>query len=797
MADTILIILTILLVYIYLGYPVILGALAILFPRKHRLDEGYEPSLTLVISCRNEEQVISAKLENSLHLDYPRDKLDIVVVSDCSTDGTDRIVAGFADRGVRLVRQDERKGKTAGLNAALGRVSSEVVVFSDANAMYDRFALRRLVRHFADDRVGYVVGYARYESTFETCAGTSEGLYWNMEVKMKEWESAFSSVVGGDGAIYAIRGGLYEPLRETDINDFVNPLQIVARGYRGIFDREAWCSEKPAGQFQKEFARKVRIVNRSFNGLLRVPGACNPIKAGRFAWQLISHKLLRWFSPFIILAHFILTITMHLEEPAQPLPLIFTILYFLAALLAFAGCWRNNKSRALFYFPYYLALMNIASAAGILIRLRGKVITTWDTVRENSSPVNRMINFTPLVLLVIITACLLRFVQWFGLNLFFLHASSIILFLVLAYTYLGYPLAVAGLAKLRPVRTKRDERFLPEVTLLIVAYNEGAAIESKLLNCLGLDYPPHLLRIVVASDGSTDSTEAITLSFKDRGIQLRAYPENRGKIAALNDAMEGIASDIVVFSDASVLYHPQAIRKLVRHFFDPRVGAVSGKVILQNEAVSYGPAEKQYYCIEHFVQEKEGVTGTVIGADGAMYAIRRSLFTPPPFATINDDFTISMNIARNGYLVLHDREALGYEKNLAEIGKEFRRKVRIIAGGMQYLLSGVSLPRPSQRMLWFKFVSHKVLRWFSGVMTMMLLVILLVLSRSDSSSLNTWMLYSLYASMLIAAVGHVAPATRRITPIGLLHYLFVLKFATLVGCYLGLSGRQKVTWKSL
>lgn len=799
MADMMLVFLTILLLYIYLGYPVILGVLATLFPRKHRQDEGCEPSLTLIISCRNEEKVIAAKLENSLQLDYPQDKLEIMVVSDCSSDATDGIVAGFAGRGVTLIRQAERRGKTAGLNEALGRVTSDVVVFSDANAMYDRCALRRLVRHFSDDRIGYVVGHARYENTSETCAGASEGLYWNMEVKVKEWESDFSSVVGGDGAMYAIRSRLYEPLEETDINDFVNPLQIVAQGYRGIFDREAWCSEKPAGQFHQEFSRKVRIVNRSFNGVLRVLDACNPFKTGWFAWQLISHKLLRWFSPFIILLHFMFTLATAWGQPAWSLSRLFIILYFLTALPAFVGCCLNNKSRPLFYFPYYLALMNIASAAGIFTRLRGAVITTWDTVRVTGSPGNRMIIFTPLVLLAIMLACLLCCFQWFDLNHGFLQVVSILLFLVLAYTYLGYPLAVAGLARLRPVRTTRDEEFLPDVTLLIVAYNEEAALDGKLANCLELDYPRHLLRIVVASDGSTDATEAIARNYKDRNIQLRAYPENRGKIAALNDVMAEITSDVVVFSDANVLYHPQAIHKLVRHFSDPRVGAVSGKVVLQNETVSYGPAERQYYCIEHFVQEQEGITGTVVGADGAMYAIRRSLFSPPSFTTIIDDFTISMNIARDGYLVLHDREALGFEKNLAEIGKEFRRKVRIIAGGMHYLLSGVALPRPAQKMLWFKFVSHKVLRWLSGVMTMLLFVTLLVLSGidSDSGSLHAWMLYSLYALMLIAVVGHVAPATRRITPIGLLHYLFVLKCAALVGCCLGLSGRQKVTWKSL
>jgi hypothetical protein len=137
----------------------------------------------------------------------------------------------------------------------------------------------------------------------ETAAGLSEEKYWSFEARLKQWESAFSSVVGGDGAIYAIRRKLWEPLQDSDINDFVNPLQIVAKGYRGVFDSEAWCTERPAGDFTKEFARKVRIVNRSFNGLLRVPQVLNPFLVGRFALLIFSHKLLRWFSPFILIGH--------------------------------------------------------------------------------------------------------------------------------------------------------------------------------------------------------------------------------------------------------------------------------------------------------------------------------------------------------------------------------------------------------------------------------------------------------------------------------------------------------------
>ena len=144
-----------------------------------------------------------------------------------------------------------------------------------------------------------------------------------MLFRSKQWESDFASVVGGDGAIYAIRRELWEPLIETDINDFVNPLQIVAKGYRGIFDAEAICTERPAGNFGREFGRKVRIANRSFSGLLRVPQVLNPLQVGRFALLVVSHKLLRWFSPVIVLLHFLLTLTSSQSGPVSRLSLGF------------------------------------------------------------------------------------------------------------------------------------------------------------------------------------------------------------------------------------------------------------------------------------------------------------------------------------------------------------------------------------------------------------------------------------------------------------------------------------------
>ncbi|HJV66213.1 MAG TPA: glycosyltransferase family 2 protein [Geomonas sp.] len=381
--DRLAIALLLLLAYSYLGYPLLLRLLARLFPKPHRCERDYCPSVTLVVSAYNEAAVIEEKLVNSLELDYPKEKLAILVVSDCSDDGTDQAVARYACSGIRLLRAPERRGKTAALNLALAQVESEVVVFSDANALYQPDAIRKLVGHFADRTIGYVVGYARYREETRSAAGGTESLYWDLETRIKLWESEFSSVVGGDGAIYAIRRPLYEPLLETDINDFVNPLQIVVKGYRGVFEPGAVCFEKPAGSFEKEYARKIRIVNRSFNGVLRVRQALNPLRVGFFSWQLLSHKLLRWFSPY--LAALLLALLLQQALAGRSNPVTAVTLCFAALLLLAAGLGWLLRGHAqggkLWFVPCYFVLMNLACALGIYHRLRGRTISTWSTVR--------------------------------------------------------------------------------------------------------------------------------------------------------------------------------------------------------------------------------------------------------------------------------------------------------------------------------------------------------------------------------------------------------------------------------
>ncbi|HUG90531.1 MAG TPA: glycosyltransferase family 2 protein [Planctomycetaceae bacterium] len=367
----------------YALYPLTLRVLG-LYPRPHAIGTN-TPPVTLVISAFNESAVIREKVENALALDYPRERLEIMVVSDASDDGTDEIVASFREAGVVLCRQDERRGKSAGLTRFVPAARGEIVVFSDANSMYEPDAVRRLVEHFADPRVGFVAGHQRYvDDGTETCE--AESLYWRYETWLKIQESRIGSVVCGDGAIYAIRAGLFEPLRDDDINDFTLPLRIVVRGYRGLFDPRAGCYERTADDFAGEFRRKMRIVNRSFGAVLRVPQALNPFRVGLFAYELLVHKVVRWFVPFLLAAALAASVWLAAERAASGRGVglyaaavgVQAALYG-TALLGFVPGLRRLRP---VYIAFYFCLVNAAAGLGIVQLLAGWRTTTWDPERR-------------------------------------------------------------------------------------------------------------------------------------------------------------------------------------------------------------------------------------------------------------------------------------------------------------------------------------------------------------------------------------------------------------------------------
>jgi len=374
-----------LILWVYAGYPLFLLLVTHLSNGKPVRRNPIAPSVTLIISAYNEGQVIRKKLENSLALDYPRERLEVLVVSDCSDDNTDALVKAYANRGVRLLRMKKRGGKTAGLNVAVPQARGDIVIFSDANALYHRLAVRNIVRNFADPQVGCVTGESRYNIDEDAADSTaSEDLYWRYELALKKMESKIDSLVGGDGAIYAIRKSLFRPMRPEDLSDFVNPLQIVAQGFRNVYEPEAVSFEGGAESFEKEFRRKVRIVNRAWRGLWRVRQVLNPFRFGFYAVQVISHKLLRWLIPVFMAGAFFANFSLLNFGLLHRIIFALQITFYVLAIIGWLQSHRPSISK-LFYVPYYFCLVNYASLLGIISNYRGQKFAVWNTVRDANS----------------------------------------------------------------------------------------------------------------------------------------------------------------------------------------------------------------------------------------------------------------------------------------------------------------------------------------------------------------------------------------------------------------------------
>ena len=777
------------LVYVYVGYPLLLRlVVAMRGPREVRRS-NLTPTVSFVISAYNEDAIIRKKIENTLALDYPADRLQIVVISDASSDRTDSIVSEYTTRGVKLVRQAERRGKTAGLNHTVPLLNGEVVIFSDANAMYEPGALRALVRNFADPQVGCVTGEARYTTGRRAAADIGERVYWGYEIQVKRLETALGSMVGGDGAIYAIRRSLWQTLPADAINDFLNPLQIVAAGYRNVYEPAAICYEDTAGAFRSEYRRRVRIVSRSWRAVFQAREVLNPFRCGLFSWSVLSHKVLRWFSG--VFAAMTIGSAVVLTADAVGDRLTWWTVLTLAAGTSLALVPAGRRFIAMIG---YFVVINLASTVGIIKGSAGRVSGVWTTPRYMAGgteagavvPVGRLLLSAvalTVVGIVVVGAAVepRRFVSL----LFWCCAS------LLAYIYLGYPLLLAILRPLVQKPVHGDRTFQPSVCLFIAANDEAQVIETKLQNSLAVDYPEHLLDIVVASDGSVDATNAIVARFEPR-VRLLAFTPRRGKVVAINDGMRSVSSEIVVFSDANTFLATDAIQVLVRNFADPHVGAVSGDVTLIGDRAALARSEDLYYVYERWVQQAESNIGSMIGADGALYAIRRELFVPPPPDTILDDMAIPMAIVRAGRRVVFDGNARAFEQGSESAREEFARKSRVVAGAMQFLQRpDSSIPIRSPQVI-VSMISHKGLRWLSPVFATCAFLASVALASASHGYAAAAVAQGI---LLVFGCAGCIPALRQFGVVSIAHYFCLVQAAAIVGFLRGVTGRQSVLWR--
>jgi cellulose synthase/poly-beta-1,6-N-acetylglucosamine synthase-like glycosyltransferase len=366
-----------LLSYVYAGYPLLLALLS-LFVRRQRSEPQYCPKLSVMIAAYNEEDAIERKIRQTLALDYPADRIELLVLSDCSTDHTDEIVSAFPDRRVRLLRMPERRGKTHAQNVAAGQASGDVLVFSDATAIYHARALRYLAGNYEDPRVGAVSGRYRYFDPGESPTGLGSSVFWNYENLIKIMQSRIRTITGCCGCIYSVRKSAYTELPEDVISDLVQPLHVIQKGYKVVFEDRALAFEETTQTTADEFAMRVRIVARAMRGLLSVRDLLKPWKFPWVAFQLGSHKALRWMVPFLLLALFAMNLAL-LDSAAYRLFLAAQLFFYAAALLnILLPLHQRWKPLGL---PLYFCTLNAAALAGMVELCRGRKYVTWQTVR--------------------------------------------------------------------------------------------------------------------------------------------------------------------------------------------------------------------------------------------------------------------------------------------------------------------------------------------------------------------------------------------------------------------------------
>ena len=355
--------------YSYFGYPLLLS----LLPKKKdnmetdSLDAEFKPTVSLIIPVYNEEKVIDEKIQNTLSIDYPKDKLEILIASDASTDRTKEIVQKYEKMGVKFLEQPERKGKAGALNLGLRVAKNEIIIFSDASIILDKDALRNLLRRFSDSRIGCVSG----EDYIPGVGG--EGFYGRYELLLRNLESRVGSIVGASGCFYAQRCSLCEPFPEGMAPDFFSVLKTVEKGYRAVTEPEAKGVMKSVGNPQSEFQRKVRTFLRGITTLLHFKHLLNPFRFGIFPFQLISHKLMRWSTGVFLILLFL----SNLFLVGSKFYLTFLLLQVAFYLLAFIG-WLGLSRPFLFKVPFFFSMVNLSALVAWVKYLSGFRQEIWE-----------------------------------------------------------------------------------------------------------------------------------------------------------------------------------------------------------------------------------------------------------------------------------------------------------------------------------------------------------------------------------------------------------------------------------
>ncbi len=374
--------------YTFFGYGILLYFLVklrvTLKGRRAIPDNGGNwPTLTLIVAAYNEESFIEEKIANTLALNYPKDKVTFVFVTDGSNDRTPEIIAGYPQ--IKLMHRPERKGKIAAMHRAMQEVSTEISIFTDANTILNKDALLNICRHYHDATVGAVSGEKRVSIEDVNDATAGEGFYWKYESKLKTWDSELYSVVGAAGELFSIRTAMYEPIPpDTILDDFMISMLIAKQGYRIVYEPMAYATEGGSENVKEELKRKIRIAAGGIQSIVRLGALLNPFRNFVLTFQYISHRVLRWtVTPFLMILALALNVVIAIQSPAliYKALLVCQSLFYAASLMGWALEARQIKVKA-FFIPYYFCMMNYAVIAGIRRYLKGSQSAVWEKAKR-------------------------------------------------------------------------------------------------------------------------------------------------------------------------------------------------------------------------------------------------------------------------------------------------------------------------------------------------------------------------------------------------------------------------------
>ncbi|MBE9602504.1 glycosyltransferase family 2 protein [Pedobacter sp. MC2016-24] len=371
-------------VYTFVGYGFVLFVL-IRIKRLFKQPKVFQsatdlPTVSLIIAAYNEADLIAAKIENSLSLDYPKDKIQYIFVTDGSTDDTAKIIGQYAQ--ITLLNENIRSGKMAAIKRAIPFVKGEIMIFSDANTFLNEVAIKELVKHYQNGQVGAVAGEKRVfipEKADASSAG--EGFYWKYESLLKKWDYELYSNVGAAGELFSIRTALYQPVEsDTIIDDHMIAMRIAEQGYIIAYEPMAYAMETASANTAEELKRKIRIAAGGIQSILRLKKAANPFNYPLLTFQYLSHRVLRWtVTPFLMVVVFVLNILIVAKYDIlfYQLMLAAQILFYGLSLAGLVFEQRNIRIKP-FFIPYYFCLMNYAVVAGMIRYARKNQSAAWE-----------------------------------------------------------------------------------------------------------------------------------------------------------------------------------------------------------------------------------------------------------------------------------------------------------------------------------------------------------------------------------------------------------------------------------